>query len=187
MSSLLYPFLNFAKPFPSDFGSLTNIRDDIAGTSVSAMIRLAPREYVTVNAISVKSCLVIPSTKTIGANTHTVVRVDDVIAAATSLAPAMAAFLADIPSLLILKMFSITTMELSTSIPTATARPDREIMFRVTPEKYISTIAKVMLIGMLRRVIKVGFISLRKRSRIKTANSAPQPRLCMMELIIRYM
>ena len=58
-------------------------------------------------------------------------------------------------------------------------------MFRVTPEKYISTIAKVMLIGMLRRVIKVGFISLRKRSRIKTANSAPQPRLLRMDWMIR--
>ena len=160
--------------------------DDMAGTSVSAIIRLAAREYVTVKAISAKSCLVIPSTKTIGANTQTVVRVDEVIAAATSLAPAIAAFLGGTPSLLILKMFSITTMELSTSMPTATARPDSDIILSVTPEKYISTRAKVILIGMLRIVINVGFISLRKISSITTANSAPQARLFIIEPIIRY-
>ena len=99
----------------------------------------------------------------------------------------MAAFFAGTPSLLILKMFSITTMELSTNIPTATARPDREIIFSVTPEKYMSTMAKVILTGMLRRVMNVGFTSLRKSSRIITANRAPQPRLCIMELIMRYM
>ena len=76
-------------------------------------------------------------------------------------------------------------MELSTNIPTATASPDREIMLRVTPEKYISIIANIMLTGMLKSVISVGFISLKNRSRTITANSAPYPRLSAMAPIMR--
>ena len=56
---------------------------DTAGTKVSAMIRLASSEYVTVRARSVNSSLVMPSMNTIGANTQMVVRVDAVIALAT--------------------------------------------------------------------------------------------------------
>ena len=81
----------------------------------------------------------------------------------------------------------MTTTELSTSMPTATARPDREIMLMVTPEKYISTTAKITLMGMEHRVITVGRRSRRNRYRISTANSAPQPRDDRMELMIRYM
>ena len=74
-------------------------------------------------------------------------------------------------------MFSMTTMELSTSIPTDTASPDREIRLMVTPEKYMSTSAKVKLMGMLSRVMKVGLRSLRKSKRTSMANSAPKPKL----------
>ena len=130
-----------------------------------------------VKAISVNSCLVIPCTNTIGANTHIVVNVDDVIAAATCFAPATAAFFAGTPIRLSLNVFSITTIELSTSIPTAMARPDNEIIFRVTPEKYISANANIMLIGMESSVIKVGLISLKNKNNIITAKRAPHPRL----------
>ena len=57
-------------------------------------------------------------------------------------------------------MFSKTTTELSTSIPTPTASPDSEIILRVTPLKYISTRAKITLIGIESATIRVGFISL---------------------------
>ena len=80
----------------------------------------------------------------------------------------------------------MTTIELSTSIPTATARPEREIMFSVTPEKYIITIANIMLTGILISVINVGLISRRNNSSIRTANNAPNPRLCPIAPIIRY-
>ena len=77
-------------------------------------------------------------------------------------------------------MFSMTTTELSTSIPTATARPLREIMLMVTPEKYISTMAKITLMGMAHRVMKVGRRSRRNRNRMRMANRAPSSRLRRM-------
>ena len=78
-------------------------------------------------------------------------------------------------------MFSMTTTELSTSIPTATARPDREIMLMVTPQKYISTTANMTLTGMAAKVMAVGRRSRKNRYRINIANSAPQARLERME------
>ncbi len=54
-----------------------------------------------VKPISTKSCRVIPSVNTIGANTHTVVRVDAVMAPPTCFAPSTAAFREELPSFLI--------------------------------------------------------------------------------------
>ena len=56
------------------------------------MAKLANREYAMVNAKSVNNCLVRPSTKTMGTNTQMVVKVEDVTAPATWVAPATAAF-----------------------------------------------------------------------------------------------
>ena len=78
-------------------------------------------------------------------------------------------------------MFSITTMELSTSIPTPSARPDSEITFIVTPLKYISTMAVRILIGMEQAMTKVGRISRRNTSRIRIASAAPNTRFCSTE------
>ena len=50
------------------------------------------------------------------------------------------------------------------------------------PEKYISKIAKIILIGILHKVMIVGLMPLRKRNRIKIANSAPHNKLLSMEL-----
>ena len=68
-----------------------------------------------------------------GANTQTVVSVEDVMAAATWLAPLTQAFFTGIPCLCSRNIFSITTMELSTSIPIPSASPDMEMIFRVLP------------------------------------------------------
>ena len=54
-------------------------------------MRLARREYVMVKARSVNSCLVMPSTNTMGRNTHTVVSVEAVMAPTTCAAPDTAA------------------------------------------------------------------------------------------------
>ena len=70
-------------------------------------------------------------------------------------------------------MFSMTTMELSTSMPTDTARPESEIMFSVTPEKYMSTTANTTLMGMETRVMTVGRISRRNTRRTRIAKIAP--------------
>lgn len=63
----------------------------MAGTRVNAIIRLAKSEKVMVRARSVNSCLVMPSTNTMGRNTHTVVRVEAVMAPTTCAAPDTAA------------------------------------------------------------------------------------------------
>ena len=47
-------------------------------------------------------------------------------------------------------------MELSTSMPIPIARPDKEIMFSVTPEKYIIAKANNTLRGILIAVMMVG-------------------------------
>ena len=185
LRSLLYVSEIPLKSFPSGFGGFLNNLDARAGTRVMATSRDAPRAYVMVSAISLKSCLVRPSTNTMGANTQTVVRVDEMIAAPTSFAPATAARLGSIPARLSLKMFSITTMELSTSIPTATARPESDIRLMVTPEKYMSTMAKVKLMGMLRRVMNVGLKSLKKRRSTIMAKRAPYIRLSKIACMIR--
>ena len=70
---------------------------DIAGTRVRAIIRLAMREKAIVSAISVNSCLVMPSVNRMGINTQIVVIVEDVIAPATWLAPDTAAFRRETP------------------------------------------------------------------------------------------
>ena len=54
----------------------------------------------------------------------------------------------------------------------------------VTPEKYISTTAKITLTGMEQRVMRVGRRSFRNRYRISTANRAPQPKEDRMELMM---
>ena len=71
--------------------SFFSISEAMAGTRVSATARLASSENVMVSARSVNSCFVMPSTNTMGKNTHTVVRVEAVMAPSTCPAPATAA------------------------------------------------------------------------------------------------
>ena len=88
----LYLFMNLPSWLSIAFsGTLFNKPFAIAGTKVSAIIRLASNEYATVSARSTNNVLVIPSTKTIGTNTHIVVSVDAVMAPATCTAPETAA------------------------------------------------------------------------------------------------
>ena len=71
-------------------------------------------------------------------------------------------------------------------MPTPIASPDSEIMLSVTPEKYMSTTAKITLIGMLTAVMIVGLISLRKKSSISIASTAPMSRFWRTELMTRW-
>ena len=74
-------------------------------------------------------------------------------------------------------------MELSTSIPTPSARPAREIMFRFTFEKYISTIASIKLIGILNDTTRVGLKLFKNSSKMMTARTPPISRFCITEPI----
>ena len=82
-------------------------------------------------------------------------------------------------------MFSITTMELSTSIPMPSASPDREMIFSVTPLKYIHTMAVTRLTGMEKATTSVGRRSFKNSSRMAMARTAPNRMLLMMESITR--
>ncbi len=133
-----------------------------------------------VSPISTKSCLVMPSVKTIGKNTQTVV-VEAIIAPATSLAPSIEASRILFPSLLIRYIFSITTIELSTSIPTPSASPEREIIFNVIPLKYMHTTAVTRLTGMESAITSVGRISFKNMINISMASTAPKSTLLITE------
>ena len=122
-----------------------------------------------------------------GANTQTVVRVEEVMAPATWLAPFTQAFFTDMPSLCSRKIFSITTMELSTSIPIPSARPDMEMIFSEIFEKYISTTANTTDSGIAHAMIRVGRKSRRNRISTRIARIAPIPIFCRMDFTIMSM
>ena len=77
-------------------------------------------------------------------------------------------------------MFSMTTMELSTSMPMPSDRPARLMMFRSMPVKYIKTMANSTDSGMLTPTTRVGLGSLRKRAKIRMASTAPDAMLVRM-------
>ena len=79
----------------------------------------------------------------------------------------------------------MTTTELSTSMPTEMARPDRDIMLMDTLAKYIMVSVAIRLTGILNRVITVGRQSRRNSSSTSTENTTPQPRLERMESRMR--
>ena len=74
-------------------------------------------------------------------------------------------------------MFSMTTTELSTSIPTPSAKPDRLKIFNVIPEKYINTMANSTLSGILIATTSVGRRSFKKNASTITARIAPSIKL----------
>ena len=132
------------------------------------------------------SCLVSPSVNTIGKNTHIVVNVDANMAPETCCAPYTAALYLFIPLFLNLYIFSITTILLSTSIPTPRARPDNEIIFNVTLLKYIRTIANSKLIGILKAITIVGLILFKKINKTNIAKIPPYIRLFNTLEIIKF-
>ena len=78
-------------------------------------------------------------------------------------------------------MFSMETMELSTSMPMPSASPERESTLSVMPVKYMATKAMTTLMGMDRAMISVGRKSSRNRSSTRMASAAPESRLLSTE------
>ena len=97
--SFAYPCCTFSKKACRTSLGFLSSPAAIIGTNVSATMRLAVNVNVIVNAMSTNSCLVIPSVNTIGTNTHTVVKVDAIMAPVTPPAPSTAALLMEYPSL----------------------------------------------------------------------------------------
>src|SRR4051794_16130807 len=105
---------------------------DKSGTTVIATTSEKSKEMTIVQASGANIFPTTPGTKAIGKNTATVVIVEDVIAAATSLvASSTSCSLRSFAARTLLKTFSMTTIESSTTLPTATAIPARVMIFKV--------------------------------------------------------
>ena len=102
-----------------------------------------------------------------------VVKVDAIMAPPTSAVPLMAASFTETPCSICRKIFSTTTIALSTSIPAPNARPPKVIIFRVKPLKYIRLNVATMDIGIAKAIIAVTFMRRKKMKRTKTAISTP--------------
>ena len=98
---------------------------------VSETKRDAASAMVTVNAKGRNSSPVMSPTSAIGRNTATVVAVDAVTAPATSLTALRMAGSFSSPRPMCLLMFSMTTMESSTTRPIAIVRAPRVMMLSV--------------------------------------------------------
>ena len=151
-----------------------------AGMTVMDTTRDAARQKVMESAIGTSSSLTMPVVKTIGRKTQIVVSVDETIAPVTCFAPWTEACGAAIPRPRSRKMFSMTTIELSTSMPTPSARPDSVIMLSDSLQKYMSTIVTMTDSGMPSATRNVGRISRRKIARIRIARRPPRTMLSTM-------
>ena len=85
-------------------------------------------------------------------------------------------------------MFSMATMELSTSMPMPRLRPPSDITFSVMPVKYMHTNAITTLMGIENAMVIVGRRSIRNSSRISIARPPPDSRLFSTEstMILMY-
>ena len=77
-------------------------------------------------------------------------------------------------------MFSMTTTELSTSMPMPRDRPARVMTFMSRLVKYMSTTANSTDSGMLMPTTSVGLTSLRKMASTMMASAAPTAMLVRM-------
>jgi hypothetical protein len=103
------------------------------GTSTIAATSDARSEKTTASAWSRKIWPAEPSTKTIGRNTTTVVSVEANTLRPISRVPFTAAWNTPSPSSRRRVTASRTTIELSTSMPTPSARPPKDMTFSDTP------------------------------------------------------
>ena len=71
-------------------------------------------------------------------------------------------------------MFSKTTIELSTNIPTPRASPPNEMILIVKPPKYINKKVVTMEIGIANPIMMVLLKFLKKRNKTKIASKPPK-------------
>ena len=131
------------------------------------------RALTTVTAWSPKIWPAMPSIKTMGAKTATVVKVEAVIAPATSPTPRMAACTWLSPSSRQREMDSKTTMALSTNMPTPRAKPPRDMMFKDTSIRNMGAKVVATEIGIARAITRVGTTRRKKTQMTSTLKRAP--------------
>ena len=136
---------------PSRAGSVA-----IIGTKKRAKASDASSDNTTAAPRSEKSWPAMPSMKTIGKNTATVVSVEATTAPPTSRVPRTAASRTPSPSSRHRTMDSSTTIALSTSIPMPRASPPSDMMFTLTPSHRRGANVAMTDSGIARPITKVG-------------------------------
>ena len=145
------------------------------GTIVSATSSEASSAIVTVMANGRKSCPAMPETKAMGRNTATVVRVEAVIAPATWRTEATTLSGVSSPDPRRRLMFSITTIESSTTRPIAIVSAPRVRMLSVFPLHHSPTSVISRESGIDTAAIRVERHEPRKARMTRTAKSRPSP------------
>jgi hypothetical protein len=137
-------------------------------------------EKLTVNANSLNNFPKTPPTKTKGIKTATLVNVEEIISPITcTVEEYIISFLSIFGFFnFSAKIFSNTTIELSTSIPTPNAKPPKDIVFKEIPEKYIKLNVASIAKGIAIQIIIDATMSFKNKYSIKKANKPP----CQAEL-----
>ena len=118
--------------------------------------------------------LEIPLRKSNGTKTAMCVRIEARIAVQTSSAPSTAACMRGFfSSSMCRNVFSSTTIDASTIMPTPSARPPNVIVFNVNPEKYRRANVPTIEIGIDVQMITVDRRFRRKRKMMATTSRAP--------------
>ncbi len=145
--------------------------------SIGTSVRAATKEHISEKATTTESCLNItpdiPRIKTSGRKTTTVVRVLAMMASVTSSVPSIAACSCACCVSRMRKIFSRTTIALSTSIPTPRASPPKVIRLRVKPLKYNRAKVAIMEMGIAVAIITVLRTLRRNTSSMITAKIPP--------------
>ncbi len=181
---ILFLSLNENEKFNAGFLFLKeNFLEANIGIKKSDTNNEANRENTTASERSPNICPAIPSTKTIGKKTAIVVIVEATTAPPTSDTPLMAEFTQSSPSSLHLKILSMTTMELSTSIPIPRARPPRDIMFKLTWKIFRGAKAAINESGIEIATITVVEKCCKNKNRMITARTPPKIAVFFTSLI----
>ena len=143
------------------------------GTIVSATPSEASSDSEIVSAWSRMSWPARPSTNTSGRNTATAVRVEAATAIATVRAPWRAASRAGRPSSRFRNTLSSTTIESSTTRPTASASPPSDMTLKDSPKRYMMMKVASTDTGSETAMIRVERTSRRNAKMTRIASSPP--------------
>ncbi len=143
------------------------------GMRVMATASEVSKAQLTVKARSLNSWPATPRTKIRGTNTHTVVKVDAVMACPTSIVPCNAARHRSMPAARWRSILSSTTMALSTSIPMPRAKPPSDKMLSEISKKYMSRKLPTTDTGMVLPMMSVLRTSWRNKYSTSMASKPP--------------
>ena len=173
--------------FSNDDLALRNLEASI-GVNVSAVSNDATMVTITITPSSLNIIPAIPLRKMSGIKTTIVVSDEALIANPTSEAPVIAALNGSAPRARWVKIFSITTIALSTTIPMAMDILASDIILMVRPQTYKNINELINENGMVSAIIKLERNSPRNSRVTIITNIPPQKmvsrRLLMVRLII---